>query len=356
MNPDVLGHALNNSVQSMVDTEPALMKQFSLVIVANQPASLNLKIAALCWSYAIPLIIVRSIGYVGYIRLQLRYYSVQILCNFLPCFHNRFLHDREHSIVESKTDADQFDLRIAAPFPALADYCEAIEVAPNAAHYVDQNIPVDTLYHSHIPYIVLLYKAIQQWRCKHGNIDPKTIAEKDAFKQILKIMAINYQTEVNFEEAIRESYRAYTVKSLSPEALNTVLSEYSNHLVDGQWNFSSSDSNFQFLCCALAVFMGAQRAADGTIVVTKSPPLPGPIPDMASTTDMYVELQRIYQQQAENDCSQLKASLQGLLVGAGRPADSIGDEEIEIFCKNSASLLSLRTRTVEDELTTFSSG
>jgi len=86
MNPDVLGHALNNSVQSMVDTEPALMKQFSLVIVANQPASLNLKIAALCWSYAIPLIIVRSIGYVGYIRLQLRYYSVQILCNFLPCF------------------------------------------------------------------------------------------------------------------------------------------------------------------------------------------------------------------------------------------------------------------------------
>lgn len=202
---------------------------------------------------------------------------------------------------------------------------------------------------------MLLYKAIQQWRHAHDGIDPKTIAEKDAFKQILRNMAIDHRTEVNFEEAIRESYRAYTVKAMSPESLNTILSEYSRHLIDGQLNLSSSNSNFQFLCCALALFVGVQRSADGTFVATKSPPLPGPIPDMTSTTDMYVELQRLYQQQAESDCKQLKALLQVLLVGAGRAEDAISDEEIEIFCKNAATLLSLHTSTLENEMMTVTS-
>ena len=203
---------------------------------------------------------------------------------------------------------------------------------------------------------MLLYKAIQQWRQAHDGIVPKTIAEKDEFKQIIRNMAIDHRTEVNFEEAIRESYRAYTVKSMTAESLNTIFSEYSRHLVDDKLNLSSRNSNFQFLCCALALFVGVQRSADGTVVATKSPPLPGPIPDMTSTTDMYVELQRIYQLQAESDCTQLKGLLRVLLEGAGRPVDSISDEDIEIFCKNAATLLSLHTSTVENELTTLNSG
>ena len=73
MNPDAVGNAVSNSIKGMIESEPTFLKQFSLVILANQPEIINLDIARLCWSYSLPLIIVRSLGYIGYIRLQLRY-------------------------------------------------------------------------------------------------------------------------------------------------------------------------------------------------------------------------------------------------------------------------------------------
>lgn len=88
-------------------------------------------LAELCWRHGIPLLISRAYGLIGTVRLQLK----------------------EHDIIESRPEADRFDLRIANPFPDLVSYCDSIDLDS-----------LSSIEHSHIPYIVILYKAIQKWR------------------------------------------------------------------------------------------------------------------------------------------------------------------------------------------------
>lgn len=88
-------------------------------------------LADLCWKHGIPLLIARAYGLIGTVRLQLK----------------------EHDIIESRPEADRFDLRIANPFPDLVSYCDTIDLDA-----------LSSIEHSHIPYIVILYKAIQAWK------------------------------------------------------------------------------------------------------------------------------------------------------------------------------------------------
>jgi amyloid beta precursor protein binding protein 1 len=79
------------------------------------------------------MIAVKSYGLIGSLRLQLR----------------------QHSIVESRLENDSFDLRIAVPFEELHAYCASFDLETSR---------MDTFAHSHIPYVVILYKAIDMWR------------------------------------------------------------------------------------------------------------------------------------------------------------------------------------------------
>lgn len=101
------------------------------MIVANAPELLLLPLAERCWEKGVPLIALRSCGFIGTVRLQLK----------------------NHEIVESKLETDQWDLRISKPFPELEQFCSGIDLDVE-----------DSLQHGHIPYIAILYQAIQKWR------------------------------------------------------------------------------------------------------------------------------------------------------------------------------------------------
>jgi hypothetical protein len=90
-------------------------------------------LAAFCWTEGISLLVVKSYGLIGSVRLQLN----------------------GHNIIESKTEGDAFDLRIAEPFPELEAYCNSIHLEE-----------LDSLQHGHVPYIAILYNAIQSWRAQ----------------------------------------------------------------------------------------------------------------------------------------------------------------------------------------------
>jgi len=79
------------------------------------------------------MIAVKSYGLIGSLRLQLR----------------------QHSIVESRLENDSFDLRIASPFEELHAYCASFDLEASRS---------DTFAHAHIPYVVILYKAIEMWQ------------------------------------------------------------------------------------------------------------------------------------------------------------------------------------------------
>ena len=46
------------------------------------------------------------------------------------------------------------------------------------------------------------------------------MSEKNEFKQLIKGMAIDINTETNFQEAVQETYRAYARKDIPPGLLD----------------------------------------------------------------------------------------------------------------------------------------
>jgi amyloid beta precursor protein binding protein 1 len=174
MNSDVTGFAKVANFQNLFQTEPEYFCAFSLIVSANLPEQQLLPLAQLCWERRIPLLVVKSYGLVGSVRLQLR----------------------AHSVVESRSEADAFDLRVSRPFPGLQVFCESA---------AKEMATLDSLEHAHVPYPVILHAAIALWRAQHSK-NPSTFAEKDAFKAQIKGMSRDYNNEVNFHEAVRYTY------------------------------------------------------------------------------------------------------------------------------------------------------
>lgn len=81
------------------------------------------------WELNIPLIVCRSIGFVGYMRVQVR----------------------EHTVVETHPDNENPDLRLDRPFKMLKDHLDAMDLEE-----------MDLKDHSHVPYVVVLYKYLQR--------------------------------------------------------------------------------------------------------------------------------------------------------------------------------------------------
>lgn len=59
-----------------------------------------------------------------------------------------------HPVIETHP-ASTTDLRLTDPWPELAAYAQAYDIADT-----------DALAHSHIPFIVILLRVLDQWRCE----------------------------------------------------------------------------------------------------------------------------------------------------------------------------------------------
>lgn len=304
MNEDTKGLAVVANASNLFLTEPSFFEQFSLIITANSSESFLAPLAAFCWERSIAFMTLRSYGFIGSLRLQLR----------------------NHHIIESKVEADQYDLRISNPFPTLKAFCDSIDLAQ-----------LDASQHCHVPYIVLLNKAIVCWKDAHEGAMPKTTKDKNDFKALIKSMAMDggakFSDELNFIEAVNESYRAFTTKKASWETAQCLNNQISSTL-------TSNSSDFDFLVRALQMFTASTD--------DNSLPLPGPIPDMTSTTENFVQLQQIYHDKALQDRATFKQLLDTLLGAASVPIERISDETIDLFCKNSATVSSVTTSQVSE--------
>ena len=105
------------------------------------------------WEHNVPLMVVRTYGLLGYIRLQVR----------------------EHNIIESHPENVIQDLRLDAPFRELIDFMDS--------QNMDEMSKNDYM---HVPYVVILYKYLQQWKSNHDGNSPKNYKEKQEFKNLIK--------------------------------------------------------------------------------------------------------------------------------------------------------------------------
>lgn len=98
------------------------------------PFRVLIPLSKLLWELGIPLLICRSIGFLGYIRLQVK----------------------EHTVVEAHPDNENPDLRLDCPWPALQEYLDKIDVEK-----------LNTKERSHVPALVIVYYFLKKYKSAH---------------------------------------------------------------------------------------------------------------------------------------------------------------------------------------------
>ena len=334
----------------------------SLLLVASDltpPPLLALSRAA--WDRSIPLLIVRTCGLVGTIRLQVE----------------------AHPVVESKPDSAVPDLRLADPtgssFPGLRALADGTDLAS-----------LSDADHSHVPYVILLLKALQRWRTEAGREAiaadpggndllagevrrPRTQDEKEAFRRTIRSMARNYANELNFQEAHADAYLAYAERDL-PWEVQDLLSEVTADTLaasiarsGGAEDEGGTGGNTS---ASVSMSVGGGRRGDRAVrfdllllslkrFLEKSggswPPLEGSIPDMTAATGPYIALQEAYRNRAEEDRAAMRSiaadvvSEQRARAGRGSAVPDVTDEDTATFCRNVHNLRRVGTRSYVEE-------
>ncbi|KRX06740.1 Molybdenum cofactor biosynthesis, MoeB [Pseudocohnilembus persalinus] len=292
MNPDVKGDFKNEDPVEMAQNEE-FIKQFSCVIASELWDHHLKKLSQICEKYNITLIIINTYGLIGRIRLQ----------------------NGIHTIIESKPlQAQYYDLKITKPWKELQNFVDSFDIEA-LNQKIDPKVmdgesgkAIDQL--MHIPYLVILIKSLDIYRKQNAGKDPKTFAEKKAYKNIIKEMGNKLDQAENFQQAESFSYQAYIQPGDLPTSVNGGLKTIFQHE-----KFQNGQESFWFLARALKQFYEKY----GTLPVSSN------LPDMESKTDLYQQLKKIFQQKFEEDLKLFKEIL---------GSTDISDDEIKLYIQH----------------------
>ena len=308
LNTDVRSSVCTERLDTVLDNLPQFFNEFTVVIATDVSEDRLKRLADTLWSQEVPLLVARSYGMVGYLRLVVQ----------------------SHEIVESHPDNAHQDLRLDTPFPSLVSHMEQFNL-----HVMDNPK------HANVPYLVILYKYLEVWRDGHDGKFPSNYREKKEFKELVRSGIRTNEDgvpldEENFGEAINNVNSLVVNTSLPSQVKNIMEDGSAKSLANG------SGGNFWVLVRALQEFVSNE--GKGML------PLRGSIPDMMSSSDLYIDLQRVYQTKARDDAQVVMEHVNQLLASVGRSEHSVSEREVQLFCRNSAFLRVVRTRSISQEL------
>lgn len=266
-----------------------------LVVASDLEPNLLRAVGQACHSKGVALVSVQSYGLLGICRLQ---------TPALP-------------LMDPKPANSPPDLRLLRPFSRLKELADGIDWAN-----------LDSQEHGHIPYPLILAKISAEWKASHGGALPKTPQEKQEFRNTIRAASRDLNKEVNFEEAMQNSYLAYTEKEIDLDYLASLRDK-----VNALAPTNSSLKVFASLIDALDKFLKEHD---------NQPPLHGTIPDMTASTQWYVNLQKAYHDQAALDLEEMRRYL---------PSNEVSKEVLTTFCQNVHNLELFEPRTLEEEYT-----
>lgn len=304
LNSAVQGHAVEEPPDQILRENPEFFKTFSLVITTALNEKTVSALAQHLWDINVPFIHCRSVGFLGSFRIQLR----------------------EHAIIETHPDNEQTDLRLDIPFQALSNYLESIDI--NALDLKD---------HGHIPWIVILYKAVQKWQETHQSNWPMSRKEKVEIREIIQEFIRKDENgvpiaEENFEEALR-AVNTSLVPSFLPVKIQELL--YSNAAT----NLTKESAPFWIMCAALRGFVEVE--GKGKL------PVKGVLPDMTASTEHYVKLQNIYRTQATIDSEIVYRKVQQIV--AQLHVENISEADVKLFCRHAHDLNLIKGSSIATE-------
>lgn len=290
---------VEESPNTLIETSPSFFEKFTLVIATQLLENSLLKLDKICRDANVMLVVARSYGLAGLVRISFK----------------------EHTIMESKPDHFLDDLRLHKPWPELKKFANSIDLTVT-----------DPVVHKHIPYVVILIKLAEKWAEAHGGCLPSTRQEKKDFKDLIKAHMLNMDEE-NYKEAMDAAFKVSTSQGISSQVRQIINDDAA--VVD------ATSPDFWVMVAALKEFI--ENEGDG------EPPLEGSIPDMTSSTEDYVSLQKMYQAKAETDCTAVEKHVRNILQKTGRDPNAISKATIRNFCKNARKLHVCRFRCLEDE-------
>ncbi|XP_048490168.1 NEDD8-activating enzyme E1 regulatory subunit AXR1 isoform X1 [Beta vulgaris subsp. vulgaris] len=318
LNDAVKAKFIEDFPEKLIEFNPSFFSQFTLVIATQRNLGIGfepimkkeamtcqlveekmIKLDRICREANVMLVFARSYGLTGLVRVSLK----------------------EHTVIESKPDHFLDDLRLNNPWPELKRFVESIDI------HVQDHVA-----HKHIPYVVILVKMAEEWAQSHGGTLPLTREEKKEFKDLLKSRMIGLD-EDNYKEAVDASFKLFAHQGISPY-LQRIMEDNSAEI-------DSNSPDFWVMVAALKEFVAHEGAGEV--------PLEGSIPDMTSSTEHYVNLQKVYQAKAEADFLAMEKHVQSLLKKIGRDPKVISKTTIKGFCKNARKLSVCRYRMIEEE-------
>ncbi|KAJ5066886.1 nedd8-activating enzyme e1 regulatory subunit [Anaeramoeba ignava] len=300
-NPNVIGEAVVEDPRALINEKIEFFEKFTLIIVSKLERPLLVKLAKKCWDLSIPLISIKSVGFIGYLRII----------------------SPEHTVIETKPENPPFDFRINDPFPSLLEHCNSIKMEE-----------LDEEYRAHVPYVIILVKAIQDWKQKHDGKLPKTRDEQNEFKKAVYSFKLRNE-EYNVDEAFANAYKAWAEYSIPSDTQQIIDDEKCNQM---------NEKTTPFWVLARAVRDFVKEEGKGYL------PLLGTIPDMTADTNSFLALQKVYKDQANREIDIIQKKVVELLEKIGKKPESIEREYIELFCKNVMNLQMFRFGSLAEEL------
>ncbi len=203
--------------------------------------------------------------------------------------------------------------------------------------------------HLHLPSLIILYKALEQWQKQTNRTDiPRIRKEKDEFTKILNDLSHHSAYDQNdsnkylenFEEAKR-TIPSRLVQTNLPSTINDLFQDRSC------LELSNQSHIFWFIINAMKLF--TQNEGQGLL------PVRGEVPDMITNTNSYVKLVEIYQEQAKKDCEIIQNYLIDLLKKHNRFSTMTANEQatihelVHIYCKNASFLKVIQTTPMKNE-------
>lgn len=291
LNPESKGHAVETKLSHLLSL-PQSWLNFSVVVVCGNLTSTELELLqSILWQENIPLFIVATCGFYGSLRII----------------------RKQATVIETHDPSKTFDLRIDRPWPELEQFAASFDMKA-----------LDDTEHAHVPSVVIFIKALQQWKADHEGEVPRSVIEKRLFKAgYIEKMARNLFLETNFLEASRSVHRALQTTTI-PNTLQQLFADV------------SANPPSQAHCSAFWLYVEA--LANYAKANEMMLPLPGNLPDMASTTSNYVKLQTLYKEKAAKDQADFQTELEKVVVRSNTPNLEILPENVAMFCKNAGFL------------------
>ncbi|XP_077166064.1 NEDD8-activating enzyme E1 regulatory subunit isoform X2 [Paroedura picta] len=312
LNSDVSGNFVEENPDKLLDNDPSFFCRFTVVIATQLPENTLLRLSDVLWNYNIPLLVCRTYGLVGYMRIVIK----------------------EHQVIESHPDNALDDLRLDNLFPELQEHIHSYDL--------DHMEKKD---HSHTPWIVIVAKYLEKWYNENGGQIPRNYKEKEAFREMIRQGILKndngvQEDEENFEEAIKNVNTA-VVPTKIPVCIEDILND------DSCTSLSQQTPSFWILARALKEFVA--KEGQGNL------PVRGTIPDMIADSGKFIKLQNVYREKAKKDAEAVGNYAAKMLQSIGKAPESISQRELKLLCSNSAFLRVVRCRSLSEEYSVHTS-